>query len=268
MEKLKKNLKEEIIEDLKEYFGESKAETAFDFYYSMTRPKIEYFSKILWRIRYLKYPHTRGRKLGNKSKAIPDRIWKAVLEHFKLVNDEVALAVEIEGIEGPRINDVLCLKVNDVDFKKHELNVYNHKCKRWYNVPLSLDMETDLNNYIKKHKKEIEAHDNYLFFTKDDKHHPNRRYNHLEQHYINRKLKEYLKESGFDVIYAHREGDNAPLHQYTTHSNRGHAATQIEKKTGDMKLVQKLMDHSPRSLSTTMLYIEDEDDELRNVMRK
>jgi len=71
------------MKELRKYHAED-AELMFNFYYDMSRPKIEEYSKnIIWKMRYLKYPHTRGRKLGTKTKAMPDQIYLRVVNHFK-----------------------------------------------------------------------------------------------------------------------------------------------------------------------------------------
>jgi len=45
MKKLKENIKESIMKELRKYHAED-AELMFNFYYDMSRPKIEEYSKI------------------------------------------------------------------------------------------------------------------------------------------------------------------------------------------------------------------------------
>lgn len=268
MEQLKKSLKEEIMETLKEYHG-NEAETMFNFFFAMSRPKIERYSRdIIWKIRYLKFHHTRGRKLGDKTKAMPDSIYLRVIEHFKKIkDDELALAYELEGIEGCRIGDLISLQLDNIDFDRHIMRIYNHKSKRWYEIPIDKSIEADLQTFIVEQHNEIAKHNNYIFFTRDDEHHPNRKEEHLTQQYINRKLVKYLDEIGVNQVYAHRAGDNGKLHLFTTHSGRGHAATRIKNLTGKKEDAAMLLNHSPRSVDSTELYFERDDGDLFKVMR-
>jgi len=76
-----------------------------------------------------------------------------------------------------------------------------------------------------------------------------------------------LDEINVNLVYAHREGDGAALHLFTTHSGRGHAATRIKNLTGKKEDAAMLLNHSPRSAETTELYFERPKDELFKVMR-
>lgn len=259
---------DEIIKNLSNYFQKDVAKNIYEYFWQLSRPQIESFSKVIWGIRYKKYPHTRGRKLGEKTKALPDGIYKKVIDHFKNKDEELALAYEIEGIEGSRVGDTLRLKLNNIDFQSHILHIYNHKSKRWYQVPIAPDVEDHLHSWINIHNKEIKEHDNFIFFTRDDKHHPNRKENHLTQQYVNRKLVAFLDSIGAEQVYAIRNGDGGKLHLYTTHSGRGHAATRIKNLTGKKEDAAKLLNHSPRSAETTELYFERDENELFEVMRR
>ena len=140
------------MKDLKTYLNE-KFDLDGERIYGFSKHKLEDLKKTIQDIINEKYPHRKGRLLWTKSKCYPNDIYEKIVEHFKLVDDEIALAVEIEGIEGPRISDVLRLKPNDADFIRHRLKVYNHKENRLYEVPMAQEIEKELKEFIQKHSK-------------------------------------------------------------------------------------------------------------------
>ncbi|MCA9497043.1 MAG: tyrosine-type recombinase/integrase [Nanoarchaeota archaeon] len=237
--------------------------------YGMSCSKLERLQKKIRQIIKEKYrSHRRERLLGTKTKAIPEDIFQQVLTYFKKVDPELALIYEVQGIEGQRISDVLNMKIQDLNFKDHIISIYNQKSNRWYDLPLDQKVEMDLSKWVKNNKFEIENHNNFIFFTRDDEHHPRRKTDHLTQQYVNRRFVLFLDSRGLNKVYARRKGDGGKLHLYTTHSDRGHAATRIKNITGSREAAAKLLDHSPRSGDSTDLYFERSDDDLFKAMRK
>lgn len=224
----------------------------------LSKHKLENLKKILQELIKIKYPHRKGRLLGNMSKAMPSDIWHKLLKNVK--DEELYLIYLVQGIQGCRIGDVVTLKVNDIDTDSHILRVFNHKEDRYYSVPLNKVVELKLKHWISKNIEDIKSHSGYVFFTRDDIHHKYAKNPYLTPQYVNRKLVQFLDEMKLNKVYAIRT-DGAKLHLYTTHSQRGHAATRIYLKNKNIKEVQHLLDHSPRSVDTTMLYI-GEDSEL------
>ncbi len=232
-----------------------------------SKHELEDLKKIIGEKIKQRFPHRKGRLLGNKTKAYPHSIYENIFNHFKMIDEEIALAVEVEGIEGPRINDVLQIKVSCVDFLNHRLRVYNHKVSHWYEVPLAEQVEKDLKAWITEHRKEIDKHEGYLFYTRDSEHHPKTKRPFLTSQFINRKIVAYLESEGLNPVYALRQGDGGRLHLFTTHSGRGHAATRIKNITGSREAAMQLLDHSPRSAESTEVYFERDEGELEKGMR-
>lgn len=273
MEKLINHLKdslkeEEILKELKKIYG-TDFKNMFNFFYNLPKNKLESISHISNIFRENNFERRKQRLLGTKSKAMPDFIFKKVLEHFSSLHEKrykvLKMIYEVQGVEGMRIGDLLELKTNNIDFISHEITLINHKSRgRIYTIPMAKQVEEDLKEYINEFEDDIKKHDNYLFFSNAvvTKH------KNLSQQYVNRELVAYLEEEGLEKVYAiDRKGRKRRL--FTTHSERGHAATTLFKKTnGNIRAVQKLLDHSPKSISTTGVYIQDEEDLVYKVMRE
>ena len=261
MEKAKEYLKESVKERLKYVYG-SDWETMYDFYMNASKHKLDAAKSAILEIKESRFTRRRKRLLGTKSKATPDSIYQQLL-NFYSEKDRLHLAIKMQGYEGERINDLIHTKINQIDFSKHELLCYNHKEKRWYSVPLKSDVEKELREFISKYKKEIEGHNGYIFFTQAiySKH------DHLSAQYVNRRIVEALENLGLEKTYA-VSSNGRKMHLYTSHSNRGHAGTYVLNKTGhDYRAMQKLLDHMPGSMSSTLLYEETDENELNKIMR-
>lgn len=89
----------------------------------------------------------------------------------------------------------------------------------------------------------------------------------ISEHWLRNKIHKALKELGINEKYA-RASDGRNLWLYSSHSLRGHAGTHIYDKTHNLRSVQKILDHSPRSYSSTMLYVGNREDDLKDVLRK
>lgn len=224
---------------------------------TFSKHQIENLKKDLQELLKIKYKHRKGRLLGNMSKAMPDCIFEKLLQHVK--DEELHLIYLVQGIQGCRIGDILTLKKENIDLDAHSMRIYNHKEDRFYSIPLNKVVESNLVKWMKSNSEQIRAHCGYLFFSRDDIHHKYRKNAYLSSQFVNRKLIQFLDELKLNKVYALRK-DGGELHLYTTHSGRGHAATRIYSKHHNLKEVQQLLDHSPRSVETTMLYLENEQD--------
>lgn len=210
-----------------------------------------------------KYRQNRkSRLLGDESKACGDGIYQDVLNYF-VKNDRLHIAVEIQGIDGPRESDVIEITKNNIDFDEHKIRIYNHKSEEWYSVPMNDELEKDLKEYIEKYSDEIDSHSGYILFSNAVV----RSSEHISEGWLRRNVAKAMQETGHWKVYA-ISSDGRELHKYTDHSLRGHAATQVLKKSHDMQQVQKLLDHKRKSIESTMVYVEDSEDGLFKTMRE
>jgi len=227
------------------------------FYYNLSFDNMKRLSSLCYQIRKIKYSHKKGRLLGNQTKAMPDDVFNKLLGFVNQKwGEKVKLALEFEGIEGPRGEDVVRLRLDDIDFDKHIVRIYNRKVNRMYEIPLNKDLENELKHFITENRKEIEAHNGYIFYSQN----PFQKRNFLSQKWLRNIVRKALDKLGLNKVYA-VDAKGRKLHLYSLHSLRGHAATRIYKKTHDLEKVQELLDHTPSSTKTTMLYIERNDDE-------
>lgn len=244
-------------------FKQKYGDDMFNFLNVKSKHQIEEFKKDIQDFLNEKYPHRKGRLLGSMSKAMDEEPYLKLLRYAKSVNIKVFIAILIEGELGQRIGDVVKIKITQFDFVKGYLYAYNSKSKRNYEIPMSDWVKAEIQDYINYFMHDIMRFDNYLLFPNDFKHHPTKK--HLTEHYVNRKVKEYLKVLEHDVIYAKSE-DGRDLHLFTSHSLRGRAGSYVyEKSNHNTRLVQKFLDHSPRT--NTEVYLRSNNQELEEVIR-
>ncbi len=266
MEKLKKYFKDEIKCDetfhyLKRIFGsEEEVFNKLELFFSHSKQDLREFSKIINWIIAEKYPRKNQRYLGNEARYMPDNVFLALLEHFHKINERVELIVEFEGLEGSRIEDVVDLKVENFDFDKHEVRVYNKKSSRWYTIPIESHLEDHIKEFIQKHRESIESHENYIFFSNNFK----QIRNHLSKDWVRNTIREAVNELGLQKVYA-TSTNGKKLNMYSSHSLRSHALTRVYRLSGDIQVAKELADHS--KTSTTDLYIAKDHKKLENVMR-
>jgi len=265
MEKLKFKLKESMLESkyftkLKKIYGEDEARKQLDILCSLSKHKLECFPSIINWIKWNKFSTKHGRLLGTKSKAMPDNIFKKLLNACD--NERIKLLIEYDGFEGPRPHSAVQLKTSDLNFEEHTVTIHNFKENRFYTLPLNKQVETHLREFIKNHHEEIKEHDNYIFFSLN----PKQKRNFLSDRYVKNFIVSKLKELGLQKEYAISK-DGRHLYLYGFHSIRGHAITQAyEKSNHNVKMAQKVADHSPKSVDITMLYISSLDEELANII--
>ncbi len=276
MEKLKKYLWERIVEEIENSKDEKVKNyiKAFDskedlikfikFYSNLGFDDMKRVSSLGYFIRKTKYHYAHERLLGNKTKAMPEEIYQKLIDYVsKNIGIKEKLALEFEGIEGPRGEDVVRIKLDDFDFDKHIVKILNRKRKRWYEIPLNKDLESEIKDFINSNEDNIKNHENYLFFSLN----PVQKRNHISQKYLKTLVYNVLKKLGLNKVYS-KSYDGRNLNLYTLHSLRGHAGTRVYEKTGhDLEKVQELLDHEPGSADVTMLYVErDSEKDLEGVI--
>lgn len=264
MEKLKKKLWSELLEEIKNSNDEKLKDKLkcfnsqdemiehLKFYSQLSFDNMKRASGFDYWIRKNIYHISGERLLGTKTKAMPDWIYLKVIDYIgKYWGTKIKLALEFEGIEGLRGEDVVRVKLEDFNFDLHLVNIKNRKSGgRVYQVPLNPEIEHEILDHIHKNYNEIKKHKNYVFFSNN----PVQIRNHISERYLKNVVHKALEDLNLNIIYAY-DSLGRPRYLYSLHSFRGHAASRIFKNShGDFKKAQEILDH--QDLSTTLLYLE------------
>lgn len=210
-----------------------------------------------------KYPHRKGRILGSSCKAMSEDMYHKLLNYAKTINVKLYIAILIEGELGIRVGDVVTLKLENFDLVNGYVFLHNSKSNKEYSLPLNNFIRDELEDYFNYFMGEIIKFDNYILFPNDFRHHP--KIKHLTSHYVNKKLKECIQVIGGGVVYGH-SSDGRPLHLFTSHSLRGRAASYIyEKGNNNIRMAQRLLDHSPRT--DTQVYLRNNEEDFEKLIR-
>ena len=201
-------------------------------------------------------------KYSSISKAFSD----AQLERFLHVinSDKFRLLFSYQAQLGLRIGEAVRVNINSIDLETRELTLKTEKAQVMDSllIPMSLFKETVA--FISKYKTEIEKAQGYLFYS--DKLRTKRLEPYLEQNYVMRRFREYVRMTGLDEVYdtsdeTSPERSVRQLHRLTTHSLRHYAITSFAKQTnGNLVLTSRFARHSDPS--TTMTYISTRKEEL------
>jgi integrase len=267
MEKLKKYFKDQIKQEesfhyLKRiYETDEKVFENLDQLFSKSKQDLRELSKIVNWIIAEKYKRKNQRYLGNEARYMPDSVFNSLLEHFHKVNQRIELIVQFEGLEASRIGDVVELKLENFDFKEHEVRVYNHKADRWYKVPLEIHLEQNIKKFIEENKEQIKIHHNYIFFSNNLV----QKRDFLSKDWVRNKIREAVNYLGLQKVYA-TSIDGKKLNMYSSHSLRSHAITRAYNLSGgDVQVSKELADH--KKTDTNFLYIAKDHKKLENIMR-
>ncbi len=144
---------------------------------------------------------------------------------FKIIEDEtfkVLFACYI--FTGRRRNEILNLKLSDIDSKKHIMRYYNQKKKLYNKIPIIPALRKYLYPFIQKNLFKINARNGKLF--------------DFNPNTVTHKFKEYFKQIRREDL--------------KLHSLRHSFASNLVMAGASIKEVQELLDHS--DISTTMIY--------------
>lgn len=264
MEKLKDHLWEKLLEDIdkssdaklkdkvKCFKNRQELIDHLRFYSELSFDNMKRASSFDYWIRKRIYHIDSQRILGTKTKAMPDWIYLKVIEYVgKVWGDKIKLALEFEGIEGPRGEDVVRVKVTDFNFEKHSVRIKNRKSRgRVYEIPLNPEIEAEILEHIERNQEAIKNKNGYVFFSDN----PVQIREHLSERYLKNVVHKALEDLNLNVIYGY-DILGRPRYLYSLHSFRGHAASRIFKKShGDYRRAQEILDH--QDLQTTLLYLE------------
>lgn len=231
--------------------------------YSMSKHKLEDLKRDIQSLINSKYPRRKGRLLGTRSKAMPNETYYKLLNYFR-EDKKVQLAIKIMGTLGPRVGDVIKIKISDIDFKKHSIMIYNSKESRYYELPLEKKLEKDIANFISQNYHKIKENKDHIFFSEEIS---NKQRNHISSGWIRKCIGNALKDINCNKRYG-KSTDGRDLWLYSSHSLRGRAGTCIYENTNNLRSVQRLLDHSPKSFSSTMLYIGNNEQDIEDYFRK
>lgn len=241
-------------EDLKKYI---------EFFYGLAEHNQRYMNALNNFIHDKKYHKRKGRALGLQSKAMPHSIYEQLIKYVGLnVGEKQKLALEFEGIEGARGEDLVQLKESDLDFNSHVVKIHNQKRDRWYQLPINEHLEKELKKFISDHHQDIVEHHGFVFYSLN----PVQKSDHLSEKYLKNVVFNALQDLKLNKTYG-IASNGRKLYLYTLHSLRGHCATQIMNKTNDLRVVQEVLDHQPNSANVTMLYLERNENQLKKALR-
>lgn len=201
-----------------------------------------------------KYHREKKRLLGAQTRVISDEVYQKEIPYVRHVyGEKIALALETEGIEGARGEDIVILKDYDINTDTHMIHFHNQKLNREYDVPLNKNLEIKLVKFIEDNKEMIESHNHYIFFSENPVKSQNKV--HISQRYLKNVVAKVLEDLNLNVVYA-ISSDGRKLHIGTLHGHRSHAATEIYNKSGgDITKAGELLNHNPGS-TVTSVYIE------------
>ncbi len=164
-------------------------------------------------------------------------------EGFEAARDRLIL--EILYSTGVRLSELINLKIEDIDFKKHQLKVIG-KRKKERIIPFTKQIKNTILNYItlkNKHFKNTKT-DNYLFISKKGK----KAYPKL----IYRIVNNYLSKI-------------TTLNKLSPHVLRHTFATHMLNNGAELNAIKELLGHS--NLSATQIYTHNSIDKLKKVYK-
>ncbi len=144
---------------------------------------------------------------------------------FKLIDNEIFTVLFACYIyTGRRRNEILNLKIKDIDMVNHRLTYYNQKKKYFNTIPIVKPLREILYAFIERNKFRINANNGKLF--------------DIDADYVTHKFKNYFIKI------------NRP--DLKLHSLRHTFASHLVMANVPLKQIQELLDHS--DISTTLVY--------------
>lgn len=159
---------------------------------------------------------------------------------------------------GLRIGEAVKVMVSDIDFRNKQIRVYAPKTGTIDFLPLHDKIYEILTLWVRNRQQEIEEYGGYLLFSDKQKTHRNDS-THLNDGFMRKVFKDYLKRAGLDDVYATipssggQHGGPRKLYRLSTHSLRHYFITRVYKKTLNPVVTQSLARH--RDFGTTQTYI-------------
>jgi integrase len=201
-------------------------------------------------------------KYGSISKAFSDIQLQRFLHTID--SDKFRLLFSYQAQLGLRIGEAVRVNINSIDLETRELTLKTEKAQVMDSLLIPMPLFKETVAFISKHKSEIEKAQGFLFYA--DKLRTKRPEPYLEQNYVRRIFREYVRMTGLDEVYdtsdeSSPERSTRRLHRLTTHSLRHYAITSFARQTnGNLVLTSRFARHSDPS--TTMTYISTRKEEL------
>ena len=213
-----------------------------------------------------------GRRKTPKYGSINKGFTEPQLQAFMLSvdNDKFRLLFSYQAYMGLRIGEVCRMKVSDINFATKELTIRTEKAKTIDVLIIPNRLFENTISYIKENAKEIEAHQNYLFFTRTEQSQAGNV--HVGEDYVRNRFRQYVVEAGLDEVYDKSEEtvNGRPerhLHRLTTHSLRHYAITRFSRSVnGNLILTSRFARH--REPAVTMTYVNTDKTELYSAVEK
>ena len=204
-------------------------------------------------------------KYGSLNKGFTEQQLQAFF--MKIDSTKFRLLFEYQAYMGLRIGEVCRVKVSDINFATRELTIRTEKAKTLDTLIIPQRLFDETIAFIRENAKEIESHENYLFFTKTEQSQAGNV--HIGIDYARNRFRQYVVLAGLDEVYdvSEEEADRAVrhLHRLTTHSLRHYAITRFAKGcNGNLVLTSRFARH--HEPNTTMTYIAKDKDELYGQM--
>ncbi len=169
---------------------------------------------------------------------------------------------------GLRISECVIVNLRELDFDKRTVRRWNCKKKEWKIMPMPPKLYDELQGYLREYGDEVRRHGGYLIYNRFR---PETAKNfHLSIGNLRTVFKRYLRKAGLDDCYiVLKSGGNQPgktrtLTRLCPHSFRHYFGAQVYKRTKDIVLTSKLMDHS--RLDVTMTYMDSVGEKMTEAM--
>lgn len=144
-----------------------------------------------------------------------------------------SLIIELFYQTGIRSAELINLKDNDIDTKRHTLKVFGKRSKERY-IPIGNQLETAISDYISLRNKEVQRQNNYLLVLKNGKQLYAKKvynvvHNTMECVSTQQKKSPHVLRHTFATVMLNHDSDINSVKEFLGHANL--AATQIYTHT-------------------------------------
>jgi len=170
-------------------------------------------------------------------------------------NKKHLLCFKLQAYLGLRISEAVKVNLNSIDLERRKIRVYSEKTKQVDFLHLhDLAFET-IQNWVRRHQKEIEEHNGFLIFSEYSD-------GHIKKDVMRKFFKDYLKKARLDDIYVelattgkqcYGKAKSRKLYRLSTHSLRHYYVTKVYRKTLNPVVTQMCARH--REFKSTSCYI-------------
>ena len=176
---------------------------------------------------------------------------------FKAIdNPKYLLLFSFQAYCGLRIGEAIRVNINDVNFQTRELKIKSEKTNLMDRGIIPIHLFQQLQEFIAKHKAEIDKAGGCIFFKEEGK--SSRKDEYLDVDYARKKFRDYIIKAGLNEEYGESEESSDKrrrrrLHILTTHSLRHYAITKFYNQTKNWLLTSKFARHVMKKLNNKRL---------------